>query len=112
MNTPDPYVRDPERSLVTEHPIALAEVSQLAIHGDPSLRRQAPSADSKGSNRLIAWVRPSELPMMMGTGVLRQAVDVQAESTRRIRRAPARITRSMIARPAPTNPGPAEGLSR
>ena len=60
----------------------------------------------------VAWVRPSEVPTLLGSKFVRRGIDLQSELTRRARRTPGavasqasrRITRTSIARPDPTNP--------
>ena len=113
MNNPEPHLREPD-PVVAQEPAAPAAVEPnlLALHGDPSLRREDPALDRAGDGRTIAWVRPSELPTMVGTPVLRRAMDAQSETVRRVRRAPARVSRSMIAEPQPAVPTRRdEGLS-
>lgn len=121
MNTPDPYDRRTERSLTdtprqSQQPEPSesghsAEPSALAVQRDPS--QPAPStvaeAEQNQSKRSIAWVRPSDLPTVVGAPWVRRGIDLEAELSRRARRAPAvtarsgrRIARSAIARPATT----------
>jgi len=85
-------------------------ISALAHHHDPSIpstpRMAAPKAD-----RGIAWVRPSELPTLVGSKWVARGIDLQSELVRRSRRAPAkaaqaghRISPSAIARPESATP--------
>ena len=60
----------------------------------------------------VAWVRPSEMPTLLGSKFVRRGIDLQAELTRRARRTPGaavskasrRITRTSIARPGTASP--------
>lgn len=115
MNTPEPYERHPDRSLpepsVTP-PESEKAVEALAVHRDPSLPAKASAAEPDRSRPTVAWVRPSELPTLIGAPWVRRGIDLQAELTRRARRTPRtvatksgrRITRTAIARPEPTIP--------
>lgn len=129
MNTPEAYLHQPERTMAEQaapatgtRPAAVdasvagtsVDLNLLAVHGDPSQKRQALPAAAPGSGRTVAWVRPSELPTMVGGPALRRAADAQGEAVRRVRRAPARVTRAAIARPEPAPSMPVrrdEGLS-
>jgi hypothetical protein len=103
----DQTIAEPADPAVT----ALAD-SLLAIYGDPSRGPAREAGTVTASQRSIAWVRPSELPTMVGAGWLRRGTDLQAEMGRRARRAPAtatfrarrRITRTAIGRPRPATP--------
>lgn len=117
MNTPDHYERRTDRSLdePTRAPDRMPEfeVSALAVHRDPSRPAQpavaakAEPAEKEATKRAVAWVRPTDLPTFMGARPVRRGIDLQAELTRRARRAPInataragrRITRTAIARP-------------
>jgi len=90
-----------------------AEVSALAVHSDPSqspAERRGPEP-AKGQ-KMIAWVRPSELVTTLGSHSLRRGIDLEAELARRARRTPAqaawkvrrRITRNAIGRPEASAP--------
>lgn len=118
MNNPDPYDRrtdrslheDPTRPPQPESAEPSAEHSPLAVHRDPSQPGpDTPDAGQSQGRRSIAWVRPSDLATVTGAPLLRRGIDLQAELTRRARRAPTataragrRITRTAIARPEPT----------
>lgn len=119
MNTHLVYERRSNRTLTeieaasaspnpaTDPMTANSEVSAFAVHGDPS-RRQKPPEENAGRERAkVLWVRPSDLPTMLGTTRVRRGIDLQAELVRRARLAPARgarhlrqrVTRTEIARP-------------
>ena len=108
MNTPDHYTRRTDRNLneATKQAEQPAETSPLAVHGDPSRPKSATTAEPDRAKPSIAWVRPSDLPTTIGAPWARRGIDLQAELTRRARRAPAkataragrRITRTAIAR--------------
>ena len=112
MNTPDAYDRRTDRNLdeATKQAEQPAERSTLAVHGDPSRQASAPTAEPNRTRPSVAWVRPSDLPTVIGATWARRGIDLQAELTRRARRAPAkataragrRITRTAIARPETT----------
>ena len=121
MNTPDHYNRRTNRNLdeATKQAEQPAETSPLAVHGDPSRPKSAITAEPDRAKPSIAWVRPSDLPTVIGATWARRGIDLQAELTRRARRAPAkataragrRITRTAIARPETTVANPKrEGL--
>lgn len=119
MNTPEPYER---RTLLEPAPTPEAErgVDALAVHRDPSVPVAEARQETDRSQPSVAWVRPSEMPTLLGSKVVRRGIDLQAELTRRARRTPGmgvskasrRITRTSIARP--DTPGPSitdqEGL--
>jgi hypothetical protein len=80
--------------------------SPLAIHADPSRHRPTvPSPPLSKSG--VAWIRPSDLPTMIGGRVLGRGLDLKAELVRRAKHAirphapRARTTRTAIAAPAP-----------
>ena len=99
MNVPEPLYPQPESTAV----------EALALHRDPSLpgthSKMAPHRETPG----IAWVRPSEMPTLLGSGFVARGLDLEAELTRRARRAPgvaasrasSRVTRSSIADTTP-----------
>ena len=117
MNTPEPYERRHDRTLQKPAiPAGLEQsVEALAIHRDPSLpgttTTSAPTA-SPASRPSVAWVRPSELPTLIGAPWIRRGIDLQSELTRRARRTPQtaatgasrRITRTAIGRPEVASP--------
>ena len=122
MNTAEPYERRLDRTLPEPAPTPEAEtaVDALAVHRDPSVPAAEARQETDRSQPSVAWVRPSEMPTLLGSKVVRRGVDLQAELTRRARRTPGaavskasrRITRTSIARP--DDPGPSitdqEGL--
>jgi hypothetical protein len=83
-----------------------AELTPLAVHRDPSQRRleSRPTQISKSG---IAWVRPSDLPTMIGGRVIGRGLDLKADLARRAKQAPRphtpreRITRTGIGAPEP-----------
>ena len=112
MNNNDHYERRDDR-VVPDHATPLPqtdqEVSALAHHRDPSVST-TPGAAPK-AERGIAWVRPSELPTLIGSKWAARGIDLQGELLRRSRRAPRRaaraghkITRSAISRPESATP--------
>lgn len=114
MNGTDPYERQLDRIPdaapleATEH-----EVSPLPVRHDPSqtaTHLEAAPASSRG----VAWVRPTELAMRIGSPAAGRGIDLQTALSARARRGTAavaraarRTTRSSIARPPSTAP---EGL--
>jgi hypothetical protein len=109
VNTPEPYERRldrtlPEPSPTPEHHQA---VDALAVHRDPSVQTAEVKQETERSQPSVAWVRPSEMPSLLGSKLVRRGIDLQAELTRRARRTPSaavtkasrRVTRTSIARP-------------
>ena len=120
MNTAALYERRQDRTL--PEPGGPAEVDTavdaLAVHRDPSLSQTGTAATNRDRPG-VAWVRPSEVPTLVGGRWVRRGIDLQTELTRRARRAPAvaatkaarRVTRSSITRPQPSAPtATSEGL--
>lgn len=76
----------------------------LAVHRDPSQYRTAPRS-TPISRSGVAWVRPSDLPTVIGSRIIGRGLDLKAELVRRANRptrprAPKeRITRTAIASP-------------
>lgn len=108
MNGPDPYDRRLDRLADEAGPrpeaTQAAEPTALAVRRDPS---QQPVMPSQQSAHSIAWVRPTELAMRLGSPVAGRGIDLQTALATRARRAPSsiakaghRTTRSAIARPA------------
>lgn len=64
-----------------------AEVSPLAVHGDPSQTVQQTPEQPRGSMR---WVRPSEIPTMVANRYVPRVVDANAAAVRRARVLPRR----------------------
>lgn len=114
MNTPEPYERHldrtlPEATSTTEPDRA---VEALAVHRDPSLPGARTQVVPEQPRPTVAWVRPSELPTLIGAPWIRRSIDLQAELTRRARRTPRtvatkagrRISRTAIASPETASP--------
>ena len=108
MNGPDPYDRRldrlPDETDPRREATRTAEPPALAVRRDPSQQPAMPSPQSAGG---IAWVRPTELAMRVGSPVAGRGIDLQSALATRARRAPSsiakaghRTTRSAIARPA------------
>ncbi|GGO85051.1 hypothetical protein GCM10011584_04070 [Nocardioides phosphati] len=114
MNTPDPYERRRDRTLPEPAPAPDAEkaVDALAVHRDPSVPTAEATQETERSQPGVAWVRPSEIPTLLGSKFVRRGIDLQAELTRRARRTPGtavskasrRISRTSIARPDSASP--------
>lgn len=76
--------------------------SELAVHGDPSVRAGASAprvASMAGGRSAVAWVQPSDLPRLvgmraMGWGIGR-GVDLQVALTRGALRAPGRAAAAL-----------------
>lgn len=114
MNT-DPYERHLDRSLDVPEPIrerAEPDLSALARHADPSIRPASSTATPEPASS-VAWVRPSDLPTVVGSKFIRRGIDLQTELNRRAQRAPrsaAGVTRRAIARPSPSTPTTDRGV--
>ena len=78
----------------------------------PPCRPPRPSRGPTALSPGVAWVRPSEMPTLLGSKFVRRGIDLQSELTRRARRTPGaavskasrRITRTSIARPDNASP--------
>ena len=88
--------------LLAVPPVAATAPSPLAVHGDPS--RPAPDSDDaitpatdRAQRAQVAWMRPADMPPLVGRELLGRAVEVQAAFAHRSWSAPARITRAAIA---------------
>ena len=88
--------------LLAVPPAAPTAPSPLAVHGDPS--RPAPDPDvaltqatDRAQRAQVAWMRPADMPTLVGRELLGRAVEVQATFAHRSWSAPARITRAAIA---------------
>jgi len=108
VNT-DPYERHLDRSLdAAPEPareLAESELSALARHADPSVRPTGITGAQEPASPSIGWVRPSDLPTVVGSKFVRRGIDLQAELNRRAQRSPrsaARVTRRAIGRPSPS----------
>lgn len=74
-----------------------AEVSKLAIHGDPSQQTSEPAPER--DQNAVRWVRPSELPTMVANRYVRRLVGANEAAVRQARQLPRRaIARVRIAR--------------
>ena len=115
MNTPEPYERRLDRVAPEPPPLAKSldeSVDNLAVHRDPSIPDTTVTQESDLSQPSVAWVRPSEMPTLLGSKLVRRGIDLHAELARRARRAPGmaaskasrRITRTSIARPDNASP--------
>lgn len=114
MNTPEPYERLVDRTLPEAPPTLEPDqvVEALAVHRDPSLPGARLQAIPDHPRPTVAWVRPSELPTLVGAPWIRRGIDLQAELTRRARSTPRtaatkagrRISRTAIARPEAASP--------
>lgn len=114
MNGPEPYERQLDRIPDATPPEAPErEVSPLAVRHDPSqtaTHLEAAPASSRG----VAWVRPTELAMKIGSPAAGRGIDLQTALSLRARQTPEavaraarRTTRSSISRPQSAAP---EGL--
>ena len=123
MNNNEFYDRRDDRAPTPEQdppPHPEGSVAALAVHRDPSVPDAAPSTDPGNDprpQRGIAWVRPSELPTVLGSKWAGRGIDLQSDLVRRCRRVPItaarsgrRISRSGIARPEPAFPTEELGL--
>jgi len=113
MNNNDHYERREDRAIPEpseNQPQTDDAVNALALHRDPSVP-VAKQPTEPIAQRGIAWVRPSELPTLVGSKLANRGIDLQAELVRRSRRAPVtaaktgrRNGRAAIARPEPVTP--------
>jgi hypothetical protein len=114
VNNNEFYSRRDDRAVTPEQnppqPRHEESVAALAVHRDPSVPDAGPGNDPQ-PQRGIAWVRPSELPTMLGSKWAGRGIDLQSDLVRRSRRVPIaaaragrRISRSAIARPEPVCP--------
>ena len=117
MNNNEFYDQRDERALMPEQnppqPRPEEVVAALAVHRDPSVPDEVPGTDPGNvpkPQRRVAWVRPSELPTMLGAKWAGRGIDLQSDLVRRSRRVPItaaragrRISRSAVARPEPAS---------
>lgn len=103
------YNHNPDRSLTepTTEPAGTGrDPAPLAVHRDPSQHAPDDAATQRPRNG-IAWVRPSDLPTMIGSRVIGRGLDLKAELVRRANRPSrpkppkARVTKTAIAEPGP-----------
>jgi hypothetical protein len=110
MNNNLHYERRHDRTIMAEQALPQPQpqntVAALAVHRDPSVPTSS-ETDAK-VRRGIAWVRPSELPRLIGSRWAARGIDLQSELVRRSRRAPTsaakagrRVSRTAIARQEP-----------
>ena len=115
MNTPELYERRLDRTLPEPEPTSEAETSAdaLAVHRDPSVPAMAGVRQELHPSRPnVAWVRPSEMPTLLGSQLVGRGIDLQTEMARRARRTPGgaaskaarRVTRGSIAQPESATP--------
>ncbi len=112
MNTNEFYERRDDRALTEEstpQPRTEGPVTALAVHRDPSV--PPATTTTKAQRPGVAWVRPTELPTLVGSTVARRGIDLQSDLVRRSRRAPLtateagrRIMRAAIGRHSPITP--------
>jgi len=95
----------------TPQPHTEDTVTALTVHRDPSVSAKASNDDAKTQRPGIAWVRPSELPTLVASPLVRGGIDLQSGLVRRSRRAPIkaaragrRVSRMSIAHPEPATP--------
>lgn len=122
MNTPESYERRLDRTVPepTASPEAERPVDALAVNRDPSVPAAQAGQETDRSQPSVAWVRPSEMPTLLGSKFVRRGIDLQSELARRARRTPGaaaskaarRITRTSIAKSDIASPtiGDQEGL--
>jgi hypothetical protein len=108
----DPVIAEPSPPQA-----ANPDLAELAVHPDPSIRGTRVEEGVTAARPGVAWVRPSELPTVVGSGWVRRGIDLQSELMRRSRRGPVtasraaqRVSRSAIARPRPDAPTPTDGI--
>jgi hypothetical protein len=109
VNTHAPYQRRLDRALPEPMPTAALEPAPnaLALHGDPS-RPQAVQPSAEPGRPTITWVRPSEVPALVGARWAGRSIDLQDDLTRRARRAPADAATKAASRM--THPAPGRSL--
>ena len=110
MNTEQRYERhELAQEPTRESGASGAEHSPFALHGDPSQTQQ--QAEPRPT-RSVQWVRPSELPAVVGSRYVRLSIDANSEVAKATRRAPRtaisrirnRVSRRGIATPPPAPP--------
>ena len=124
MNNNEFYQRHDDRALPepsSPQPRADADgdldVDALAVHRDPSVQEMTAGSGPQAVPPGVAWVRPSEMPTLVGSGWVRRGIDLQSELVRRSRRSPVtasravrRARRSGIARTEPGAPTATDGI--
>lgn len=115
MNNNEFYQRRDDRAMpgqpTPQPPTEDAAVAALAVHRDPSLPTATSGAEGRSPRPGLTWVRPSELPTLIGSPWVGRGIDLQSDLVRRTRRAPLkaatagrRISRTAIARTEPATP--------
>ncbi|PJJ55470.1 hypothetical protein AB0870_12270 [Microbacterium proteolyticum] len=77
------------------------DVSELAVHGDPSRQAAGTSPAATSARSTVAWVRPTDLFVSLSGRASSRGIDFQAELARRTRRLPSNavaVSRRGIAR--------------
>ncbi|MBU3994889.1 MAG: hypothetical protein KKF42_03780 [Actinobacteria bacterium] len=69
----------------TPEAVEAAEVSDFAVHGDPSQTARVAEAAKRVPGRGVEWVRPADLMTRAGSHVAGRGIDFQAELARRAR---------------------------
>lgn len=114
MNTPTSYQRRLDRTIPEPPTPTQTEpadpVDPLAVHRDPSLREISVAPASGDVSARVAWVRPSELPTVLGSTVAGRGIDLQAELTRRAKHGAASSMSNASARSS-HRPFPSHGSS-
>lgn len=109
MNSDQLYARHLDRKARDVDPPDSPEPAALAVRGDPSRNLPPAPTPNKPSGRSVTWVRVSELATVVGSPAVRRGIDLQAELTRRARRAPGVAvskTRAVVARRSTAEPVP------
>lgn len=124
MSPPDfhDHSREPV-GLASLAPSTPIEAPPLVVHGDPS--RPGPVwastalPTSSASRPHVSWVRPSELPTLVGRELLGRVTELQSAFARGAWRAPVKVVRAardqVAARTAPNldfDPPPRQSLTR
>jgi hypothetical protein len=101
VNNNEFYDRRDDRVLTPEQnpsqPRPDEAVAALAVNRDPSVPDAAASTNPGNDprpQRGIAWVRPSELPTMLGSKWSGRGIDLQSDLVCRSRRVPIRAARA------------------
>ena len=120
MNNNEFYQRHDDRARPepsSPQPPAHADLDALSVHRDPSVQEMNAGSGPQAVPPGVAWVRPSEMPTLVGSGWVRRGIDLQAELVRRSRRSPVtasravrRARRSAIARTEPGAPTATDGI--
>jgi len=109
VNSDQLYARHLDRKAHDVDPPDSPEPAALAVRGDPSRNLPPAPTPNEVGGRSVTWVRVSELATVVGSPAVRRGIDLQAELTRRARRAPSvavSSTRAAVARRSTAEPGP------